>query len=130
MLRQISYWVCTVLLVLWLLVGGSFDVTRSAPALAILHALGYPAYLAIMLGVCKLLAVPALLYRRAERLREWAYAGIAFDGLGAAYSHLAVHDTASATIAPVIFLAFAAASYCLRPPAERAELPVARGAVA
>jgi len=92
MLRRASYWFFTALLLLWLLIGGAFDVTRAPSAAAILRTLEYPAYLLTMLGVCKLLAVPALLYPRAGVLREWAYAGVTFDGLGATYSHFAVHD--------------------------------------
>ena len=121
MLRRLSYWVSTLLLVLWLLAGAGFDLTHAAGALAILRTLGYPAYLSTMLGVCKLLAVPALLYPRAGRLREWAYAGVAFDGLGAAYSHLAIHDTAGATLAPIVFLVFAAMSYWMRRAVHQAE---------
>jgi hypothetical protein len=56
-----------------------------------------------------------LLYPRARYLREWAYAGIAFDALGAFFSHLAVRDAAGETAAPLLMLAFAVASYLLRP---------------
>jgi|SRR5579872_1828734 len=130
MLRRASYWFFTALLLLWLLIGGAFDVTRAPSAAAILRTLEYPAYLLTMLGVCKLLAVPALLYPRAGVLREWAYAGVTFDGLGATYSHFAVHDAAGATIAPVVFLAFAAASYCFQGPTESASFSKSRDAVA
>ena len=119
MTRRVLYWFFTILLALWLLAGGSFDVVRASGAVAILRVLGYPAYLCTILGVAKLLAVPALLQRRAKVLCEWAYAGVTFDGLGAFFSHVAVHDGAVATIAPLVFLAFAAISYSLRPAALR-----------
>ena len=121
MLRRISYWVFTMLLVIWLLLGGSFDLAHASGAIAILRALGYPTYLSTFLGICKLLAIPSLLYPRVGLLREWAYAGIAFDGSGAAYSHFAIHDTAGATIAPLIFLLFAVMSYWMKNPASRFE---------
>jgi len=101
--KRISYWLFTALLAAWLLAGGIFDVFHLPAANAILQALGYPAYLATILGVCKLLAVPALLYPRTRFLREWAYAGITFD----------------TTIAPLIMLSFATVSYMLRPAAYR-----------
>jgi hypothetical protein len=120
MLKRILYWTFTALLVIWLFVGGFFDATHAAPAIAILRKLGYPDYLATILGVAKLLAIPALVYPKAGRLREWAYAGVTFDALGAFFSHLAVKDGLSETIAPLIFLAFAVVSYLLwRLPAPR-----------
>ena len=119
MFKRTSYWVFTALLVAWLLAGGIFDVFHLPAANAILQALGYPEYLATILGVCKLLAVAALLYPRTRFLREWAYAGITFDALGAFASHLAMKHSIGATIAPLIMLSFAAISYCLRPTAYR-----------
>jgi hypothetical protein len=118
-LKQVLYWSFTVLLSAWLLAGGIFDSIHAPAAIAILHALGYPAYLCTILGVCKLLAVPALLYPRTRFLREWAYAGITFDALGAFVSHLAVKDGISNAVAPLVMLAFAAGSYFLRPAAYR-----------
>lgn len=115
MLKRILYWLFTALLAAWLLAGGIFDSTHAPAALAILHRLGYPDYLCTILGPCKLLAIPALLYPRARFLREWAYAGITFDALGAFYSHLAVKDSVGDTVAPLIMLVFAAGSYLLRP---------------
>jgi DoxX-like family len=115
MLKRILYWLFTSLLAAWLLSGGIFDSTHAPAAIAILHKLGYPEYLCTFLGACKLLAIPALLYPRARYLREWAYAGIAFDALGAFFSHLAVRDAAGETAAPLLMLAFAVASYLLRP---------------
>ena len=117
--KQISYWLFTTLLAAWLLAGGIFDVFHLPAANAILQALGYPAYLATILGVCKLLAVPALLYPRTRFLREWAYAGVTFDTLGAFASHLAMKHSIGATIAPLIMLSFAIVSYMLRPATYR-----------
>jgi hypothetical protein len=45
--------------------------------------LGYPSYLLAILGTAKLLGAPALLQNRFPTLREWAYAGFAFDLIGA-----------------------------------------------
>jgi hypothetical protein len=115
MTRKVFYWVFTGMLAAWLLVGGVFDISHNPAAIAILNTLGYPAYVATILGICKLLAVPALLYPRARFLREWAYAGVTFDALGAFISHLAVSDGIGATAAPLILLAVAACSYLLLP---------------
>jgi len=115
MVHRAAYWLFTSLLLAWLIVGGVFDLTHAAGAIAILRKLGYPEYLGSILGVGKLLAVPSLVYPQWPTLREWAYAGIAFDGLGAFFSHLAVRDATGATIAPLVFLVFAGISYALLP---------------
>lgn len=117
MFRQILYWTFTALLASWLLAGGIFDISHAPAAIAILNTLGYPGYLASILGVAKLLAVLTLLYPRAHLLREWAYAGVTFDGLGAFISHVATKHSPGATAAPLIMLTFAAVSYALRPAA-------------
>jgi hypothetical protein len=126
--KQILYWSFTGLLVAWLFAGGVFDVAHAKGAVAILTTLGYPAYVCTILGPCKLLAVAALVFPRTLLLREWAYAGITFDMLGAFFSHLAVKDGLAATIAPLILLSFAAASYLLRPAKFRMRSSLERSA--
>jgi hypothetical protein len=117
--RTITYWLFTGLLAAWLIAGGGFDIVHANGAIDLLRKLGYPAYLGSILGPAKLLAAPAILFARWPTLREWAYAGVAFDGLGAFFSHVAVHDSAVNTVAPLVFLAFAAISYALRPSAPQ-----------
>jgi DoxX-like family len=114
-MRRTTYWGFTLLLAAWLAVGGCFDLVHAGGAVAILRTLGYPEYLCSILGPAKLLAIPALVLARVRGLQEWAYAGITFDGLGAFASHLAVQDGVTATLAPLVFLMFAALSYMLRP---------------
>jgi hypothetical protein len=115
MRERILYWTFTGLLAAWLLAGGTFDITHAKGAVAILAGLGYPEYLSTILGAAKLLAVLALMHPRTQRLREWAYAGITFDGMGALFSHIAMKDPAVPTLAPLVFLAITLGSYLLRP---------------
>lgn len=119
-LREIGYWVCTGLIALWLVPSGIFDILRTQSVVDILHHLGYAAYVGVILGVGKLLAVAAILYPKTRLLREWAYAGVTFDLIGAIVSHLSVHDPFGIVIVPVIVLALAAGSYVLR--SERVRL--------
>jgi len=102
------------------------DGPRCAPASARadeplrgMAALGYPAYFVTILGAWKLLGGLALLAPRLPRLKEWAYAGIAFDLTGAAFSHAAVGHPAAKVIAPLVILGLAAASWALRPASRR-----------
>jgi hypothetical protein len=113
-LRQSGYWVCTGLIALWFVPSGIFDILRTQAVLDILHHLGYAAYVGVILGVGKLLAIAAILYPKTRFLREWAYAGISFDLIGAIVSHVSVHDPPRIVIVPVIALALTAGSYALR----------------
>jgi hypothetical protein len=56
-----------------------------------MRTLHYPDYMLLILGPCKLLAVVALLYPKTRVLREWAYAGVMIDSMGAFALHCAVH---------------------------------------
>ena len=113
-IQSIAYWTATTLLALDFLVGGVASLVRPPEVIAGMQHLGYPAYLATLLGVWKVLGAIALVAPRNARLKEWAYAGIAFDLTGAAWSHAASGDGAKA-IVPLVFLAIAIASYVLRP---------------
>src|SRR5262249_51729797 len=77
-----------------------------------LRELGYPLYFLKLLGATKLLGAAALIAPVPPRVREWAYAGFAFDLGFAIASHVA---TGAGTAAPpAVALALVAASYILR----------------
>lgn len=87
-------------------VSGFFNVTRQPNVLESLAHLGYPAYLATLLGVCKLLAAVTLVFgSRWPRLKEWAFAGLVFDLGGAVIAHATAGD-GIAGIAPSGVLLF------------------------
>jgi hypothetical protein len=93
-------------------------LSRAAFAVPGIVALGYPDYFLTILGLWKVLAGLAILAPRLPRLKEWAYAGIAFDLTGAAFSHAAMGDSAAKIIVPLVLLGIAAASWALRPPSR------------
>ena len=119
MTNRYGYWICTVLLALWLAPSGVLDLMRGPAVAGIFAHLGYPSYLGLILGAGKLLALAAIFYPRTRLLREWAYAGLTFDLLGAFISHCAVHDPVATRATPLVVLAFVAGSYLLRPDAYR-----------
>ncbi|MGH9819924.1 MAG: DoxX family protein, partial [Pyrinomonadaceae bacterium] len=88
----IFYWIFTALLTGFMLLGAIPDVLQIPDAVSFIAHLGYPAYLLTFLGVAKILGSFAVLVPGFPRLREWAYAGLTFDLLGALYSHLSVGD--------------------------------------
>jgi uncharacterized membrane protein YphA (DoxX/SURF4 family) len=122
--RTIAYWVTTVLIVFVLGAGGVGDLLRPPQVVELITHLGYPAYVCVILGVWKVLAVIALLAPRTPRLKEWAYAGIVFDFTGAAASHIAVSDSAGDVVSPIILTLIAAASWALRPASRRLAGPL------
>ncbi len=121
--KNTAYWAITGLFALAMVGGGVADLTQAPPIAETMAHLGYPTYVAPLLGVLKLSGAVALLVPRLGRLKEWAYAGFAFDFLGATVSHLAVGDGV-ATIVPLIVLSgLLTGSYLLR---SDGALPVAR----
>ncbi|MGH9589894.1 MAG: DoxX family protein [Terracidiphilus sp.] len=117
--RIIGYWIITGLLVAEMLMGGIWDVARTRHVVEVVTQLGYPAYILTILGVWKLLAVPALLAPRLPLLKEWAYAGIFFEMTGAAVSHM-THGGGSEVIVTLVTAALAVSSWWLRPKSRRA----------
>lgn len=113
--RHIGYWVTTGLTGLAFAAGGAMDLVRGPEVVAGMAHLGYPAYLATLLGAWKVLGAAAVLAPKLPRLKEWAYAGMAFDLTGAAFSHAASGDGASKVITPLVLLGLVAASWWLRP---------------
>lgn len=117
--RNAGYWTATILIALAMLSGGAAYLLRADVPLRGMADLGYPAYFVTILGIWKVLGGLALLAPRFPLLKEWAYAGIAFNLTGAAFSHAAVGDPGAKVIVPLVLLAIAAASWALRPASRR-----------
>ena len=66
--------------------------------------LGYPAYLATILGVWQLLGAAAIAGPVSPRLKEWAYAGMFFNLSGATASHIASGDPFARVLVPLVLL--------------------------
>jgi hypothetical protein len=74
--------------------------------------LGYPEYFGNALVVFKVLGVIALIVPQVpKRVKEWAYAGFAFDFIFAAISHGAVDGINGQTFFPLVILAILIVSY-------------------
>jgi len=72
------------------------------------------------LGIWKLLGAVAVIVPRFPRLKEWAYAGVAFDLTGALASNLASGVTDTGTLAYVLLMmGVTATSWALRPASRR-----------
>ena len=114
----ITYWIVSVLLAIECFIGGIMGSLRMEPFNGIATHLGYPAYFMTILGVWYTLAGIALLVPGFPRLKEWAYAGLIFNYVGATASHFAVGDNAGTLVAPIIFIGLVIVSWALRPAAR------------
>lgn len=108
-----AYWIITGLLAAFLLITGIADMIKLPEAVEVFKHLGYPEYLLPFIGVAKVLAAMAIVFPRFPGLKEWAYAGLVFDVVGALYSHIAVGDPPRAWLIPTAALVLVASSYFL-----------------
>lgn len=105
------YWIATILIVLF---EGVMPALTSQTELAkegIRH-LGYPDYFGVMLVVFKVLGALVLVVPQVpKRVKEWAYAGFAFDFIAACVSHWAVDGFGGQTLFPLVVFAVLIVSY-------------------
>jgi uncharacterized membrane protein YphA (DoxX/SURF4 family) len=117
--KIIGYWAVTALVALAMGFGGVMDLSGKPEVTDGMKHLGYPAYLATILGIWKILGTIVILVPKFPVLKEWAYAGMIFDLTGAAFSHAAVQDPISNVVTPLIISLLVMASWYLRPEAYK-----------
>ena len=120
---KIIYWVATLWLSLGMVSTGVVQLLRFDEGVAMFDHLGYPLYLATILGVWKLLGVVTILIPRFPLVKEWAYAGFFFAMSGAVVSHAANGDSAKDFFGPVLLIVLTIVSWYFRP-ADRKLIPV------
>ena len=106
-----SYWVSSSLLAAGMLVAGIQELRHAPEILEEARRLGYPDYVLTLLGAAKLVGAPLLLVQRFPHLKEWVYAGFAFDFGGAVISHAASGDTLLQILPAITCAALLAVSY-------------------
>lgn len=117
--RRIGYWVSLVLFSFAMGFGGVADLMKNPEIMDSMKKLGYPEYLAMILGIWKIGGVIAILLPRLGLLKEWAYAGFFFDLTGASISHAMVQDGPDKVAIPLVVLAIGGCSWLLRPASRR-----------
>lgn len=124
--RTITFWITTALFSFVMGGGGVFDVMQPPDAVAQFQHLGYPQYLLTIIGVAKVLGVLIVLAPGLPRLKEWAYAGLVIDLVGASASHAFAGDNpamplphAAEVVFPLLLVGVGLASYFLRPASRR-----------
>jgi hypothetical protein len=117
--KKIGYWVSLVLFSLAMGFGGVADLMKNPDIMDSLKKLGYPEYLALILGFWKVGGVIVILSPRLGLVKEWAYAGFFFDLTGASVSHAFVRDDLAKVVVPLVILAIGGCSWLLRPDSRR-----------
>lgn len=109
---KIIYWASTVLFVLFMALTAIPDVLVSEDAVKFMSHLGYPLYFVRFIGIAKILgAVAILIPGNYPRIKEWAYAGLFFDLIGATYSQLATEGFLPQIGFMLVFFIAGAVSY-------------------
>ncbi|QPH41330.1 DoxX family protein [Pedobacter endophyticus] len=107
------YWIATIIFALMMIMDGIGGVTQQEAGKEVLQHLGYPMYLLIISGVAKLLGAVAILQTKYKTVKEWAFAGFAFNFILAFFSRLAVGDELALLIPPIVALAIMFIPYIL-----------------
>ncbi|MES2847472.1 MAG: DoxX family protein [Bacteroidota bacterium] len=87
----ILYWVFTILFAALMTMSAIPNAMVNEDSVKFLHdMLGYPVYFIPFIGVVKIIGSIAILIPGLYKIKEWAYAGLFFDLLGAVYSAIAI----------------------------------------
>lgn len=109
---RIIYWVLTIIFAGFMALSAIPDALLVPDAAKFMSHLGYPDYFTHFIGVAKLLGAAAILIPSFKLIKEWAYAGLFFDLIGATYSTSMVDGVQIAMVITMVLLfAFGIGSY-------------------
>ncbi len=117
--KPVVYWTCTILIALTIGTGGAAMAFRVPQNVQGIEALGYPLHFIVELGIWKVLGTLALLAPGLKLVKEWAYAGIFFDLVGASVTAAANGSEIFHILAPLALVGVLVASWALRPESRR-----------
>ncbi|MBB5397439.1 DoxX family protein [Mucilaginibacter sp. AK015] len=101
---KIIYWALTIIFGLFMLMDGGAGVAKEKTGQDVMRHLGYPVYIMVITGAAKILGAVALLQNKFKTIKEWAFAGFAFNFIGAFASRAFVGDSGFLLIFPLIIL--------------------------
>ncbi|MEJ0101914.1 MAG: DoxX family protein [Bacteroidota bacterium] len=107
------YWVATIFFAALMLMDGYGGVSQQEAGQEVMRHLGYPMYVLIIFGIAKILGVIAIIQTKYQTIKEWAYAGFAFNFIGASASRALAGDGIATIIFPLIGLAIMFVPYFL-----------------
>jgi hypothetical protein len=110
---RIFYWITTGLFALLMLFSSISSLVSPAQASTFFKALNMPEYLISFLSVAKLLGAIAIVVPGYPRIKEWAYAGLIYDLIGAMYCNYSSGKTTAEWLPIIFIIGLAFASYFL-----------------
>lgn len=110
---NISYWIVTGLFAAMMLFSAIPNVMNAEDSVKFMTMLGYPPYFGPFIGIAKVLGVIGILIPGYPRIKEWAYAGLIFDLVGATYSVYCISTSITDVLPMLIFVGMGVASYAL-----------------
>jgi len=110
---NLAYWIVTIMFAGFMMFSAIPDITMDPDAVAMITGLGYPGYLIPFLGWAKAIASVIILIPGLNRIKEWAYAGLFIDLIGATYSALAMYGYHNPVLFMVLPISFLFLSYFL-----------------
>lgn len=117
--KKITYWVATIWLSLGMVSTGIVQLIKMKEEVDMMTHLGYPLYFLTIIGVWKMLGTIAVLVPKLPVVKEWAYAGFFFVSSGAIWSHVAMGDTITDILPPLLLLVLTVVSWYFRPADRR-----------
>ncbi len=109
--QKTIYWTSTIIFVAFMLLSSIPDIIMEPEAVKFITHLGYPTYFIPFIGVAKVLGCIAILIPNFNKIKEWAYAGLVFDLIGAVYSNLMVDGWNNGMLIMVPIFALVYVSY-------------------
>jgi hypothetical protein len=111
--NKTAYWIFTILFSVAMIFSSYAGIRPEPPALQMLHdQMGYPIYFIQFISVAKIIGSIAILIPGLKTIKEWAYAGLFFDLLGAMYSIYSVSEKFDpGSLGMLVFIALGVLSY-------------------
>jgi uncharacterized membrane protein YphA (DoxX/SURF4 family) len=113
--QHLLYWPATGIVALLFAVPGTALLIGVPHFTVEMARLGYPGYFLVLFGLLKIAGAVTILAPGLPRLKEWAYAGMAFDALFAAWSRGSLGAPLPQIILPLVIGAVVLTSWALRP---------------
>jgi DoxX-like family len=110
---NLFYWIVTGLFGAFMLFSSIPNIMVMPESVTFMTHLGYPVYFIAFIGIAKLLGVIGILVPGFPTIKEWAYAGLFYDLVGATYSNIATDGFAPGIFFMVLPFTFIALSYIL-----------------
>lgn len=113
---KIFYWISTILFAAMMGLTAYPDVVMEKETVDFIVKLGYPLYFIPFIGVAKILGSISILIPNFgkfnfDKIKEWAYAGLVFDLIGATYSNIIVHGMHPEMLVMSVFFIAGGISY-------------------